>query len=1133
MLKKIVCFVFLIISFWSSAQEKETLYHTKKILPAKDTIKIDSVSINKEFFKLQDKLGKEIDTSFYKIDFQKSQLVFKNNYQIQDSITIRYLKFPKFLTREYSLYDSKRVVPNGNLYGSLYKTDSFDKKFTPFEGLNTAGSISRGISIGNNQNTSSISNLDLQITGKLSDKVSVRASIQDNNIPLQSGGYSQKLDEFDQVFVELFSDRWSVRGGDLFLENRKSRFLNFNKKVQGVAVGLKLGDKERKTDIYASGGVVRGQYAKSTFVGQEGNQGPYKLKGNNGELYVLVISGSERVYVNGILLKRGENNDYVIDYNAGEITFTSLFPINSEMRIIVEYQYSDRNFTRFVTYGGAHHESTKWSLGGYVYSENDVKNQPLQQNLSQEQVQILANAGDNLNLMNAISAVADTYSANKILYKKSSVGGAEVFVFSNNANDVLYNVKFSFVGNNKGNYKVANANANGKIFEYVAPIAGIPQGSYEPIIRLIAPTKIQVATVMGKLNPSEKTNVDFEVGISNNDKNLYSNLDDNDNQGLAGKINFKQRLFTKKWKVDVFGNYQLIQKGFTPIERLFSIEFNRDWNLVSPSGNQSLLINGLEFALNTKSVWKYQFENLNFSESFNGNRQFISGFYRDKNWDFSNESSYMVSSGSTTSSKFLRTNNALKYKFSKNYVGGSFRHESNQEQNKTTQLFSNLTQKFTEYGTFAGRGDSTKVFVEVGYLKRVNDSLQNGILKRVNTSDSYFLKSKLIQNEKTDLALFVNYRNLKFEDKRGNEPSLNSRVIYNDRFFKDLIQINTVYETTSGTIAQQEFGFVEVEPGKGIFAWNDYNHNGIQEIQEFEIAQFPDQAKYIKVFLPNQIFIKTNKNKFSQALTLSPTNWQNKTGFLKVLSHFYNQSNYLVERKIIRDGDNFDLNPFSASNDNLLGINANFRNNLFYNRGKQKHSVTYSFATNRLKSLLSSGAQEAKTTSNQLQYIHLLQKSWLFNSVFQNQISKSYSENYSSRNFDINTNAFEQKISYLFNKNVNLELFYNFKQKSNSLGEMEFLKQNKAGMGFNFLSEKQFTSTAEFSYINNNFFGNEFSPVGFQMMEGLQAGKNLVWKILLQKKLTQYLDININYQGRKSDGTNTIHNGTIQLRAYF
>jgi hypothetical protein len=264
--------------------------------------------------------------------------------------------------------------------------------------LNTSGSITRGVTVGNNQNTTVSSNLDLQITGKISDKVSLRASIQDSNIPLQDGGYSQKLDEFDQIFIELFTDKWNIRAGDLFLENRQSRFLNFNKKVQGLSTHFTFGGEENKTDIFASAALVRGQYAKSSLTGQEGNQGPYKLRGNNGELYVLVISGSERVYVNGILKQRGENNDYVIDYNAGEITFTSLFPITSEMRIVIEYQYSDRSYTRFVTYAGANHEAKKWSLGGYLYSENDVKNQLLQQNLSAEQVQLLQNAGDDSKL---------------------------------------------------------------------------------------------------------------------------------------------------------------------------------------------------------------------------------------------------------------------------------------------------------------------------------------------------------------------------------------------------------------------------------------------------------------------------------------------------------------------------------------------------------------------------------------------------------------------------------------------------------------------------------------------------------------------------------------------------------------
>ena len=619
--------------------------------------------------------------------------------------------------------------------------------------------------MGNNQNTVVNSNLDLQITGKISDKVSLRASIQDSNIPLQEGGYSQKLDEFDQIFIELFATNWSVRAGDLFLENRTSKFLNFNKKVQGISTNFQFGTEEAKTNIFAAAALVRGQYTKSVFVGQEGNQGPYKLRGPNNELYVLVISGSENVYVNGVLLKRGESNDYTIDYNAGEVTFTSLFPITSEMRINIEYQYSDRNYTRFVTYAGANHETKKWSIGGYLYSENDVKNQPLQQNLSAEQAQILVGAGDNADLMTTPSAYVDSYSENKILYKKSILNGVEIFVFSNNKEDELYNVKFSLLAENQGNYILTNASAVGKIYEYVAPINGIKQGNYEPIIRLVSPTKIQIATVMGKFNPSEKTNVDFEIGLSNNDLNLFSGKDDGDNQGLAGKINFKQRLFSKKWNVDFFSNYQFIQKEFRTIERLFTIEFDRDWNLTNPIGNQSLLISGLTFQLPEKGNFTYQFENLNFSESFSGNRHVVDAFFNLKNWTIQSNGSYLKSDGTLSSSEFLRNNTKIKYNWNKNWVGSSLRLENNQEHLKSTGLLSALSQRFTEYGTFVGRGDSTKVYAELGYRNRVNDSLQNGLLQKVSTSHSYYLKSKLIQNEKTDLAVYVNYRTLFYEDK--------------------------------------------------------------------------------------------------------------------------------------------------------------------------------------------------------------------------------------------------------------------------------------------------------------------------------------------------------------------------------
>ena len=77
--------------------------------------------------------------------------------------------------------------------------------------------------------------------------------------------------------------------------------------------------------------------------------------------------------------------------------------------------------------------------------------------------------------MIASSAVPETYSENKILYKKSFVDGVEVFEFSNDENDELFDVRFSLVGSNKGDYIVENNNAITTIFKYVSPIE-FPKG---------------------------------------------------------------------------------------------------------------------------------------------------------------------------------------------------------------------------------------------------------------------------------------------------------------------------------------------------------------------------------------------------------------------------------------------------------------------------------------------------------------------------------------------------------------------------------------------------------------------------------------------------------------------------------
>jgi len=1136
---RILLFIFfLLFAITVNAQVYEGDFSEKKIAVS-DTIFIDSVSINPFKFKVYNSQEKLLDSTAYQVDFAKSYLVLNDSLRKQnDSIKIVYRKYPDFFTKRYYQFDPNIIVGNENRVNRIYQLgeEKNQSSFVPFDGLTTSGSISRGITVGTNQNAVLDSELDLQITGKISDNVNLRASLQDSNIPIQQNGYSQNLNEFDQIFIELYGKNWNIRAGDVDLVQTDSYFASYTKKVQGLSLGATLNPDGNSTDIFAAGALVRGVFTRNQFQGQEGNQGPYKLTGPNGELFVLIVSGSESVFVNGIRLERGENEDYVIDYNAGEIIFNATYPITSEMRITVEYQYSDRNYSRVVATGGGKHTSEKLEIGAFVYSENDIKNQPLQQNLNEEQAQILVDAGDDTNQMIAPSAVADTFDENKVLYTKEVINGEEVFVYSTNPDDELFQVRFSNVGENQGDYVLTNASAITRIYEYVAPVNGIPQGNYAPIIRLFAPTKLQVGVVNGKYQPSEKTKVDFEFAASKNDENLFSDLDDDNNNGFAGRMEVTQRVVQLKdsSQIEAFAGINYLQDQFQSIERLFNVEFARDWNLVNPLGNQNYIQSGINFRTLKNGVSQYRFEHLDYSENYSGTRHVISSQHQLGKLRTQLHGSYLESDGNTFTSEFLRMNAFAVYDFGKVWTGTRINLEDNQQQEKATQNLTGISQRFNSYEVFTGVGDSTAVYAEIGYRHRVNDSLRNNNLQRVSHSNNYYLKSQLIQNENTQLSVFANYRKLINEEENvADEQSLNSRVLYNQFLFDKLVSLNTAYETNSGTLAQQEFTYVEVNPGEGQYTWNDYNDNGIQELEEFEISPFPDQAKYVRVLLPNQIFLKTHQNKFSQVVTLNFMQLSDDASTKNFLEHFYNQTSYLVDRKIEREEDNFDLNPFNDSGEEELAVNLNFRNTIFFNRGKQRYTTSYTYISTRAKNLLSTGFQENDIESHQLKFNHKVQESWLFNFDNQTTTTVSTSENFGNRNYDILSYTTNPKVSYLFSRSTRFDVFYQYNTQTNRLGDEEELQQQKLGASFNFANAQKYALSGEFNYIFNEFTGSAFSPVAYQMLQGLQPNKNFTWTLLAQRKLTNYLDLNLSYFGRKSENADAIHTGSVQLRAYF
>jgi len=1130
-MKHLTLFCFLLISFSVLSQEKLSNRIIKSLKVLDNTIAFDTISVSPFNFKLLNDKNIAIDTIKYKVNFAKAYVQFVDSTFINKNIIVEYEALPEFLTKTYKVFDTSLIVDSPKDLSRLYsqKSDNRNKYTTPFGGLETNGSLSRGITMGNNQDGVLNSNFDLQINGNLSSKVKIRANITDNNVPLQENGYTQRLSEFDRVFIELFNNKWKVTAGDINFSNTQSAYLNFKKKVAGLSVDVNLKGSKGETKIYASGALVKGKFTKIDFNGLESNQGPYKLATTNTP-FLLIISGSETVYVNGIPLKRGETNDYTIDYNTAEITFNTTYPINSDMRIHVEFQASDQNYSRFVTFNEIDYQSDKLNLQVNFYNENDSKNKTLQQDLSDEQQQILTDAGDDLEQMNALSAVRENYIENKIQYKKEIIGGETVFVLSTNTTDELYAVRFSLVGSNQGNYIISNTVATGRVYEYIAPIAGVKQGSYESTIRLIAPNKLQITTIKANFKPNKKMQIATEIAYSTKDENLFSDIDDSNNQGFAGRLNWQQLLLDNKWKLKSVLQYEKIQQNFNSVERINRVEFNRDWNIANAIGNQDLLQVSLTYENEQQGFLQYQLENLTFSKNFKGlKHQFISKLNLNKT-EILLEASSLSSTSTLETSDFNKLDTDLKqYIAKKVWIGARLFSESNIRKEKITEQLSSLSHKSTSYDAYFGVGDSTKVNIEIGCSFRRNDSVQLAELQNVNKSNTYYLKSKLIQNKTTDLGFYLNYRALTNRNFT-NEESINTRLHYRQQLADNFITLNTVYEASSGVLPQQEFNYVEVEPGLGFYTWIDFNNDGVQDLDEFEIAQFQDQAIYVRVLLPTIQFIKTNQTKFSQLLNINPSKWRNASGIKKTIAHFFNQTTLQIDNKYLKTGS-FQLNPFET--DKALSIKYNVKNNLFFNRGKQHYSTTYSYIKLTNKTAFVTGTQENNINSNQIQFQHKLNKQWLLSLNGNHSITASTNERYTSRNYKLLTDTFTSKIAYFHNKNTSLDVHYNYRDMANSILLKETLKSNKVGVSFKYSKNQKLSLITTFDFIDNTFVGNQNSPVAFQMLEGLQRGKNYTWTMIFQKKLTNYLDVNLNYNARKSPDFRAIHTGTVQLRANF
>ncbi|WP_081806335.1 hypothetical protein [Chryseobacterium sp. UNC8MFCol] len=993
--------------------------------------------------------------------------------------------------------------------------------------LNSKGSIIRGITFGNNQGQSVQSSMDLQISGRLSKDVTILASISDHNLPIQADGYTQTLEEFDKIYIQLnIKDKSILRAGHLDLVEAKNYFAKYQRRSMGIQFQTELG-KENKTFIDVSAGVARSEFHRVRFQGVEGNQGPYRLTGKNGEQFITLISGSEQVFIDGILMKRGENQDYIINYNTGEVTFTSFRPIFQQNFITISYNYANRNYSRYLFTGKLEHQREKFKVGLNWFMENDNKNAPLSLNLSKEDEQILADAGNDPNLMYAPSGVLTEYDVNKILYRKNAAGNYE---FSTDQNEPLYQVSFTYFGVNQGDYKTAQTTNNGRVFEYVGPNAG----DYRAVRKLPSPQKSQVFSLNSEYLLNEGK-IGADISLSNYDVNLFSSKDSDQNIGYAYRI-FGNKSFTKNnWKGTPSFEYQYIDRQFHILDRINDVEFSRDFNLAQEFNKktQNRFIFSFLNKWNNKSTLNYRINYLNEQDSYKGIKNdldfgWISGKFFTKG-----TLSYLSTNATLQDTKFIRGGVSTEYTGKKGSwtIGGSMEH--NEKKYNDSQLMDVTSFSWKELFVQKKIGDSTRTKLLAKVYMRDNDSVRDNRLQNMNNILGVMAESQIIKNERTSLNVLIHYRKFFYQNVDPNVTTRNNdfvvgNILYNQQLFRNGMRLQAFYELGNGQEAQREFQYIKVTDGQGIYKWTDYNGDGIQQLDEFEIAEYSDLAKYIRVYTNSVRYIPSNKNKLQLALFVNPAivfNSENK--FLKRWNFnvsLNSQNSFYKKDKVLV------LNPFEKNSDQILK-NQNILASVQFNpTDKSGWNGNYRFITNDNLINANFSNEERQQTS---QFVNI---GYWFNKEFrvdwENSVHdiKNSSQQFTTRDYRLNNFETKPKATYKFTDAIQAELSSAYRQKKRLDGE-ELLKAFDV-TGTIQWERKKTSIRGNFSFINNNFNGNNFSIVGNQMLDGLKPGKNQVWSVFIQQAINSFIQLNLNYEGRNS-GDRTIHIGSMQLKASF
>ena len=1145
-----ICIVIFFGTLFASAQEVSNLVQ-KRLVLTNDTIQLDSNSVAPG--SLTVRCGTIlIEEDTYWVESLGSKFLYLGDRCTGDTATFTYRRLPLSFTRELRKKDLTLIEESrsNTLDPFKYRPKTQKDDLFGLQGLTKTGSISRGVLFGNNQDLAVNSTFNLELAGKLTEDLHVIASVTDNTIPIQANGNTLELQDFDQVFIKLFDKSRELIAGDMVLGRPKSHFLNYFKKAQGVSYKQNIiGKDEHAIDVGVAGAISKGRFARNQIQGVENNQGPYPLTGAANEQFIIVLSGTEQVYMDGQELVRGQENDYIIDYNTAEITFTARRLITKDKRIVVEFQYSDRNYTRSLVTATSDIDLGKTNVGFHFYSEQDHRNQPLQQDIQDAERSILAMAGDDP--FQAITNGVDSVGSDNtlVLYRETdSLGYAPVYVFETDPATALFRLTFSEVGAGNGDYVQNGFVASGRVFKWLAPdtINGtiVRNGDHAPIRVLVAPQAQQMILLNIDHKSSEKTRVFSELAYTNFDRNTLSTLDSGDDQGVAALFGIEHAFpldTVKGWSLLTHGQLEFRNRNFERVERYRPVEFERNWNIIGLVQEEDQLLGALGLALRNKKgdLLSYSLNSYSIQEQFSGLRHTLGAQKSSRKFDLNITGSFLDTRKSNTSS-FLRHKSVIKRKFKGFSVGFQDEHELNRLFNNARDSLQVGSYQFYDWAFFVQSPDTFQNKYRIQFGKRQDLAFSNSGLSKTTDASNLTASVELAKNLRNKLRASITYRQLRVLNdtltSASPENTYLGRIEYDLIAFKGLLSLDVFYELGAGAEQRKEFIYVEVPAGQGVYVWIDYNNDDVRDLNEFEIAQFSYEANFIRVFVPTNDFVTTYSDQFSVAVDLRPRSiWSGEEGLKKFISKFNNQTALRNDRRTGNDLEAalnlFNLNELDT---NLLSFNSSLRNSIFYDRTSRKWSANFTIQKDETKSNLVNGSETRGRSSQRLGLRWNTTEKFTFNMEYETGAVFSRSNLLTGRTYNVDLVRTEPQLTWQPNTRFRASTAISLTEKSaTSEAETGIATLNEIELQARLSEPGKGSIEFTLSYINIDYNGTENNSLGNEVLQGLRVGNNATWGLSIQRNLSKNLQIDLTYNGRRSENNRAIHVGGMQLRAFF